>query len=153
MSIRFNNQVVFMLMVLIQFIDFKEAQRIVQKLEHLPLAIHQAGAFLGTMGKPLKDYLPLFERNIKFMLSNKPTGNAWRYRNDTVFTTWEISFKAIQQINPKSAELLLICSFLSHEDIWEDLLERGLKPLDNGEHDGEFYIPTSPGRYREEINS
>jgi hypothetical protein len=126
-------------MVLIVFIDFNEAQKIVRRLGQLPLAIHQAGAYLRKLRKPLKDYLPLFEQNMKYILSKKPLDATWAYRGDTVFTTWEISFKAIQDVCPTSAELLLICSFLSNEDIWEDLLRRGSKCLDNGEADGEFY--------------
>jgi hypothetical protein len=133
-------------MVLILFVDSNEAQRIVHRLGQLPLAIHQAGAYLRKLCKPLKDYLPLFEQNMKHMLSKKPL-EAWAYRGDTVFTTWEISFKAIQDVNPKSAELLLICSFLSNEDIWEDLLQHGSKFLNNGKADGEFYIPTSKSSY------
>jgi len=43
-----------------------------------------------------------------------------------VFATWEISFKAIQEKNPKAAELLLVCAFFDHEDIREELLRRGL---------------------------
>jgi hypothetical protein len=140
-------------MVLIVFTDFNEAQRIVQKLGQLPLAIHQAGAYLRKLGKSLKDYLPLFEQNMKYMLSKKPLGATWAYRDDTVFTTWEISFKAIRDVNPLSAELLLICSFLSNEDIWEDLLQCGSKCLDNGEADGEFYIPTSNRRHHDKVDS
>jgi hypothetical protein len=137
-----------MCIVLILFIDFNEAQRIVQRLGQLPLAIHQAGAYLRNLCKPLKDYLSLFEHNMKHMLSKKPPSATWAYRDDTVFTTWEISFKAIQNINPKSAELLLVCSFLSNEDIWEDLLQRGLKSLGDGEAYGEFCIRTSHRRRR-----
>jgi hypothetical protein len=125
-------------MVLIVFIDFNEAQKIVRRLGQLPLAIHQAGAYLRKLRKPLKDYLPLFEQNMKYILSKKSLDVTWAYRGDTVFTTWEISFKAIRDVCPTSAELLLICSFLSNEDIWEDLLRRGSKSLDNGEADGEF---------------
>ena len=43
-----------------------------------------------------------------------------------MFATWEISFKAIEEKNPKAAELLLVCGFFDHEDIQEKLLRRGL---------------------------
>jgi hypothetical protein len=125
----------------------------VQRLGQLPLAIHQAGAYLHSLGKPLKDYLPLFERNMKHILSKKPPEVTWAYRDDTVFTTWEISFKAIRDVNPKSAELLVVCSFLSNEDIWEDLLQRGSKSLNNGKADGEFYIPMSDGGHHSKVDS
>jgi hypothetical protein len=125
----------------------------VRRLGRLPLAIHQTGAYLRKLRKQLKDYLPLFEQNMKYILSKKPLEATWAYRDDTVFTTWEISFKTVQDASPTSAELLLICSFLSNEDIWEDLIRRGSKSLDNGEADGERHIPTSKRRHQEAVES
>ena len=57
----------------------------------------------------------------------------WDYRNDTVFTTWEISFEAIKDRDPQAAHLLLLCGFLGKDDIWEGLLRRGRNLLENGE--------------------
>lgn len=55
-----------------------------------------------------------------------------------MFTTWEISFQAIKAENEAAADLLLLCSFLSNEDIWEEMLRRG----QNLEEDGRlsFYM-------------
>ena len=50
-----------------------------------------------------------------------------RQHDKSVFATWEISFRAIQQTSPKAAELLLVCGFFDHEDIQEELLRHGLK--------------------------
>jgi len=49
-----------------------------------------------------------------------------RQHDKSVFATWEISFRAIQETNPKAAELLLVCGFFDHEGIQEELLRRGL---------------------------
>jgi len=54
--------------------------------------------------------------------------------DESVFATWGISFRAIQETSPKAAELLLVCGFLDHEDIQEELLRRGLKLERHGMH-------------------
>ena len=57
-----------------------------------------------------------------------------RQHDKSVFATWEISFRAIQETRPSAAELLLICGFFDHEDIQEELLRRGLKLEEHGMH-------------------
>jgi len=52
----------------------------------------------------------------------------------SVFATWEISFRAIQETSPKAADLLLVCGFFDHEDIPEELLRRGLGLEEHGMH-------------------
>jgi hypothetical protein len=59
-------------------------------------------------------------------LSKKPPPAVWQYRDDSVFTTWEISFRTIETANPEAAKLLLICSFLGNLDISKDFLLHGL---------------------------
>jgi hypothetical protein len=76
--------------------------------------------------KPLHAFLPLFEENFNNTLSKKPPMAVWQYGEETVATTWEISFKAIHKINPLAADLLLRCSFLASNDIGIDLIYRGL---------------------------
>lgn len=62
----------------------------------------------------------------------KTPSYVWRYRDDTVFTTWEISFQAIEEENKDAAKLLLLCSFLSNNDIWYDMLCYGLEDSMDG---------------------
>jgi hypothetical protein len=106
--------------------DYEEARRIVEKLGCLPLAIDQAGSYLSKLQKPLHTFLPLFEENFNKTLSKKPSQAVWQYGEETVVTTWEISFKAIQDSDPKAADLLLRCSFLASNDISVDFICRGL---------------------------
>jgi hypothetical protein len=111
---------------LIERSDYKEAKKIVEELGCLPLAIDQAGSYLSMLQKPLHTFLPLFEENFKKTLSKKPPAAVWQYGEETVVTTWEISFKAIQDRDPQAADLLLRCSFLASNDISVGLIFRGL---------------------------
>jgi len=50
-----------------------------------------------------------------------------------------MSFKAIHEKRPKAAELLLVCGFLDHEDIQEELLRRGLNLEKHGMNIVEYF--------------
>jgi hypothetical protein len=47
--------------------------------------------------KPPHAFLPLFKENFNKTPSKKPPSAVWQYGEETVVTTWEISFKAIQE--------------------------------------------------------
>jgi hypothetical protein len=95
----------------------------------MPVAIDQAGAYIQKLGIPLESYLSIFEASFEETMAKKPAFATWQYRDDTVFTTWEISFKAVANENVKAAELMILCSFLSNDDISIDMLSRGWSPL------------------------
>ncbi|KAF8475539.1 P-loop containing nucleoside triphosphate hydrolase protein, partial [Kalaharituber pfeilii] len=100
------------------------AAAIVQKLGYLPLAIDQAGAYIHTRDYLFSRYLKEYQANVTQLLSKK-----WKVgKNDrSVFAAWDLSFNAIQNQNPKAAELLLLFGFLNNNDICEELLKRGMK--------------------------
>jgi len=93
-------------------------------LGYLPLALSQAGAYIHISRYSLSRYLEKYRSEAAYLLSQRWTARKY---DRSVFATWEISFKAIQEKSPKAAELLLVCGFLDHEDIQEELLRRGLK--------------------------
>jgi len=74
-------------------------------------------------------YLAQYQTNASYLL-----GKGWKGRKQdrSVFATWEISFNAIQEKSPNAAKLLLICGFLNNEDIWEELLKRGMNLESHG---------------------
>ena len=73
-----------------------------------------------SLGRYLREY----QTNASYLLSKRWKGGQ---QDKSVFATLEISFDAIQQRSPNAAKLLLICGFLNNEDIWEELLKRGMK--------------------------
>ena len=120
---------------MICYLDYEDAKKIVHILGNLPLAIDQAGAYLNKLAKPLASFVPLFEASFNSTLSKKPPVALWQYGERTVVTTWEISFEAIQSEDPEAAQIFLLCSFLSNDDIDPGFLSRGLpEKFANGEH-------------------
>lgn len=82
------------------------------------------------MQKPLATYLPLLASRIKETLSQRPgPRSVWQYE-ETVFSTWELSFREIQSRDSNAAEIMTLCSFLSSVEIQPELLERGLANVD-----------------------
>ena len=100
-----------------------------QELGYLPLALSQAGAYIHTKQYSLSRYLKEYQTKAGYLLNQRWTGGQ---QDRSVFATWEISFKAIQEKTPKAADLLLVCGFFDHEDIQEELLRRGLKLEEDG---------------------
>lgn len=108
--------------------DRAAAERIVNEMDGLPLALVQAGSYIDETGCGLKDYLNLYKTHRKELL-------AWRSRlsrdhPDTVATTWALSFQQVEQQSPAAADLLRLCAFLAADIIPEELLIRGATALD-----------------------
>lgn len=116
-----------------KFLEQEFAEEIVNTLGYLPLAISQAGAFISTHkeGNPIKRYLLMYQRDARKMLAHKPPTAIWDYRNDTVLTTWEISFSAIQDEMPLASHILLLCGLLDRTSIQGMLFVHGLR-VDDG---------------------
>lgn len=101
-------------------------------LGHLPLAIAQAGAYISSPGISFASFLRAFKERAsrdETVFSSRLSGP------EAVYTTLEISFQSIKEKNPQAADLLLLCSFLSSENIPEEMLSSGLHlKRQGGEH-------------------
>ena len=99
----------------------------------LPLALNQAGSYISAMQIPFSKYLLRFESAFVEVTTKRPPTVVWQYRDDTVFTTWEVSFNALE---PAAQELLLLFGFLDNESIPEELMP--LEGLNNEFQIGEL---------------
>ncbi|KAF3922111.1 hypothetical protein ABW20_dc0110461 [Dactylellina cionopaga] len=99
-----------------------EATTLVKKLGFMPLAISHAGYFMHETKVSLGKYLSYYDEAFMMVQSRKPKVG-WNYRNDTAATTWEISFSKIEKEDKEAASLLLVCSYINPEEIFEHLWE------------------------------
>ncbi|KAF3234348.1 hypothetical protein TWF217_003778 [Orbilia oligospora] len=97
-----------------------EAVTLVEKLGFMPLAISHAGCYIHETKLPLRDYLSYYNEAFMALQSRKP-GFGWNYRNDTAATTWEISFSSVKEKDKEAALLLLVCSYLNPQEIFDNL--------------------------------
>ena len=113
-------------------LDFQShALSIVKELCYLPLAIDQAGAYIASGATTIGDYLAKYFEHRKTLLSHSEFTGASKY-NRTVYETWELSYKEIQQraesddshkANAANSAMLLLelFSFFHHEGITEKI--------------------------------
>lgn len=114
--------------------ETEEAKDIANLLGSLPLALIQAGGFIRSRQKTLKDYHKLFlsRRNDLLQFTSHIGGEV-----KTVFTVWEINFKQVEQESPDAVNLLLLFSFLEPSCIPELVLHRGSSPQKRWGSNGE----------------
>ena len=105
--------------------DRKGAANLARELGDLPLALEQAGAYIKETGISFQDYLDRFKKDRKKLIGH---GKLLNYP-DTVATTWEISFQAVQKERAVARDLLNLCAFLAPDAIPRWMLELGAKHL------------------------
>jgi tetratricopeptide (TPR) repeat protein/transcriptional regulator with XRE-family HTH domain len=103
--------------------EINEAGNIVVALDHFPLALEQAGAYIEETGCSFGNYLQLYQTQSKALLNRR--GTQTTNYPDPVATTWSLSFQKVEQANPAAAELLRLCAFLAPDHIPEELITDG----------------------------
>jgi hypothetical protein len=107
--------------------DRDAALKLAEALDHLPLALAQAAAYIEETGKSVADYLALYQQHRQKLLSRAKPSADYPY---TVATTWELSFQAVQRQCAAATDLLHLCAFLAPEEIPWDLLQPALSQVE-----------------------
>lgn len=100
-----------------------EAINIVIALDYFPLALDQAGAYIGETRCSLVDYLQSYQLHRRALHERR--GTQMTHYPDTVATTWSLSFQKVEVANPAAAEFLRLCAFLAPDAIPEELIKEG----------------------------
>lgn len=95
---------------------FQDCDLIAKILGNLPLALGQAASYIAATKTLPRTYLKLYHEKKEEILQQKPPKSIWQYE-ETVFTTWEISFASISQDFPEAASLLVMGSFFEPSDV------------------------------------
>lgn len=116
------------------------ASDLVRALEHIPLAITQAAAYIHKHGRmTVKDYLEKFLQNNKKRenLLSRDMGDLRRDGSvsNSVVTTWQMSFERVRSARPSAADLLSLMSHFHPQGIPEWVLRRWSWALSNDEID------------------
>ena len=108
----------------------KAAKGIVDELGCIPLAIDQAGAYIEAGRCDINEYLRRFFMHRQTLMSDATFKGASGY-NQTVYGTWDLSFKEIEKRgksttgNAQAAQaailILQICAFYHHSNISKDI--------------------------------
>jgi len=99
-----------------------EAKELVKRVDGLPLALAQAGAYLRS-NPGIADYLELYRNKWKEIMA----GNAEHdvslkdYAHGSVGTTWSVSYEYIKQKHSLAAVMLKILAYLHGSDIGHEI--------------------------------
>lgn len=104
-----------------------KAKEISQKMDGLPLALDQAGAYIEETSCSLADYLDLYEKRGVMILKRR--GGLVADHPEPVASTWSLSFEKIKQSNPAATELLCMCAFLAPDAIPTEIITEGAPDL------------------------
>jgi hypothetical protein len=115
--------------------DYQEAQKIVELLGCLPLALDQGGAFVKSRQKTLTDYRRLYLNQQHELLKFKPRLGDY---DKTVLTVWEVNFEQVERDSKHASDLLLLFCFLEPSHIPETMLWRGCSPQRRWDRHGEM---------------
>jgi tetratricopeptide (TPR) repeat protein/cellulose biosynthesis protein BcsQ len=99
--------------------DTEAATALAEAFGDLPLALAQAAAYIDATGLSLSAYLQRLKTHFNVLLSRGDVGPDYP---QTVATTWELAFQALQETQPATIDLLRLCAFLAPDAIPNALL-------------------------------
>ncbi|CAN9472976.1 unnamed protein product [Alternaria alternata] len=104
----------------------QDAQKLLEQLTFLPLAIVQAAAYVNENGIALSEYLVLLEEQEQDVIDllSEDFDDDGRYEDvkNPVATTWLVSFEHIRRLDPLAAEYLSFMSCIDPKGIPQSLL-------------------------------
>ncbi|OQD99022.1 hypothetical protein PENVUL_c066G05161, partial [Penicillium vulpinum] len=98
------------------------ATDLARQLDGLPLALATAGAYLDQVSISCTEYLQLYRESWQQLHEQTPQLAAY---DQTLYSTWNLSYRYIQQQSPIAAMLLRQWAYFASEDLWYELLENG----------------------------
>ena len=98
-----------------------DAVKLAERLDGFPLALATAGAYLKQAAISFSDYRRLYETSWAKLQKTSPELSS--YEDRTLYSTWQISFKRIEQRNILSAQLLRLWTYFDNQDLWFELLQ------------------------------
>ncbi|KAM0703892.1 hypothetical protein Q7P35_008898 [Cladosporium inversicolor] len=106
----------------------EDMQKLAAALDHMPLALAQAGAYIKQRGSryPVGRYLAKLEKSEKSQISLLTSAAKELRRDeeaqDSIILTWQISFDYIRATRPSAADLLSLMSMYNYQGMPEYLL-------------------------------
>ncbi|KAF2135121.1 uncharacterized protein K452DRAFT_261056, partial [Aplosporella prunicola CBS 121167] len=101
----------------------QDSDTLVKRLDGLPLALAQAGAYIGLNGMTATQYLKHYEDTWTELMENHEKFSVPEYQSRTVLTTWKLSYNQVKDKNDEAAGLLKLWSVLDPSNLWFELIE------------------------------
>ncbi|OZJ02082.1 hypothetical protein BZG36_05319 [Bifiguratus adelaidae] len=108
---------------------YSDILSLTHRLDGLPLAIVIAGSYMQQTGISPSKYLELYSQSWGDL--QKDAQPHRYYSNGNLVATWMISYQELQKKAPYAARLLLLLACCDNQDIWYELIHRGLQNNDD----------------------
>ncbi|CAG8979288.1 hypothetical protein HYALB_00012671 [Hymenoscyphus albidus] len=99
-----------------------EAPLILDRLQGLPLALTQAGAYLRETNITLSHYIKHYNHTWDKLMQDQDEFPLQEYSDRTILTTWKMSYNQVVSQNQDAAGLLRLWAFLDNTDLWYEML-------------------------------
>ncbi|KAJ5627818.1 Disease resistance protein [Penicillium lividum] len=96
------------------------ATDLARQLDGLPLALATAGAYLEQVSISCTEYIQLYRESWQQLQKETPQLAAY---DQKLYSTWNLSYRHIQQQSPIAAMLLRQWAYFASEDLWYELLK------------------------------
>ncbi|TKA64223.1 hypothetical protein B0A55_11578, partial [Friedmanniomyces simplex] len=103
--------------------EVRDADRPLQRLGGLPLALVQAGAYLQHTGLTVDQYLEFYTSTWESLMTYQNRFPLQEYGERGVLTTWRMSYEQVCAVKPEAARLLDQWAFFHPGDIWYGMVE------------------------------
>lgn len=99
-----------------------DLDRLFHKLEGMPLALAQAGAYIRHANISIHEYLEYYESTWDDLIAEQDIYPLPEYAQGSMLTTWTISYQRVECQRPEAANILKLWAFLDPKDMWYELL-------------------------------
>ena len=107
--------------------DEAEVYRLLEELDHLPLALSQAAAFIEENNLSIADYTISIAQDTaaaeEFLHEELDDSRRDEESVNSVFRTWKLSYDQIKQQKPRAADLLSLLAMLDRQSVPRFLLK------------------------------
>ena len=109
-------------------LDESEVYSLLEELDHLPLALSQAAAFIEENGISITDYITALQGKDaavaeEFLHEELDDARRDEESVNSVFRTWKLSYDQIKEQKPRAADLLSLLAMLDRQSIPKFLLK------------------------------
>ena len=95
---------------------------LIAKLNGLPLALAQAGSFIGRTAVDVPTYIKFFDQTWSDLMEKQDQFPLQEYGERSMLTTWKLSYDQVLRQSETAAWLLKLWAFLYPDDLWFGLL-------------------------------
>ncbi|KAI1123810.1 hypothetical protein F5Y10DRAFT_45733 [Nemania abortiva] len=101
--------------------DDHYAVDLAKELDGLPLALATAGAYIEQTSTTFRSYRRLYRDSWARLQAHSPKLHS--YEDQTLYSTWQLSFDQVRRRNAHAAELLRLWAYFDNQDLWLELLQ------------------------------